>query len=81
MVIRVARFNYQVVVGDEVDDEVLRSDTDFEVGDVVPFKGDKAIVERIEELGRAAWGSDASERADPDPGTAIFRRLHCRLSD
>jgi hypothetical protein len=76
-----ARFNYLVVVGGVVDDEVFRSDTAFAVGDVVPFRGDNAVVELIEELDRAAWGAGVSVAAEADLPTAIFKLLHCRLID
>jgi hypothetical protein len=70
------RFVYVVVVGDTVDEEVLRSDSELEVGDVVPFKGEKAIVERIGDLGRAALSKDS---ADAESERTAYRRLNCRL--
>ena len=65
-----ARFHYLVQVGEEVDDEVLRSDTEFEVGEIVPFRGEKAIVNRIENVGPG----------ETDRSAAIYRRLYCELA-
>jgi hypothetical protein len=72
-----ARFAYVVVVGDLVDDEILRSETEFAVGDVVPFRGEKVIVERIGDLGRSTAPRDVDESTFE---VTIYRRLNCRLA-
>ena len=74
------RYVYRVVVDGERDENLLVRNEPARLDDRVPFRGQPAVVERIEETHeRDASGNDVRERVEADPRNQIMRTLHCRL--